>query len=156
MLMKSKPEELIRIAIRLAKKHVQLFAEEADGPGVGNTLVNDYINELKAFAKKKFQGDFAERSVMGGTNLRFDYYFPKEKTVIEIALSLHNSNTEFEKDLLKCLLARTQGMLVKELWFFTRTQGVESLDRPARRAFIDYVEKIHSLKIKIFSLNDGN
>ena len=47
---------------------------------------------------------------------RFDFFFPDEAVAVEFAFGLHNPNSEFERDIFKCLLAIDDGCPVEEAY----------------------------------------
>ena len=62
-------------------------------------------------AKDIFRTDFSVKKACRGARYCFDFYFPDERTAVEIALGLHNPISEYERDIFKCLLARAKKAL---------------------------------------------
>ncbi len=85
-------------------------------------------------ATDEFKEDFSEKCISGNNGLRVDFYFPGEKTVVEVAMGLRNSNSEFERDILKVLMAGEGS--VKRLVFLTKPGGIARTNCPGARAII--------------------
>jgi hypothetical protein len=62
-------------------------------------------------AKEVSGSDYSEKVVCKGTGFRLDFFSPDEETAVEFAFGLHNPNSEFERDILKCVLAIEGGFL---------------------------------------------
>ena len=73
---------------------------QTKGAGKGNYATNSFIRELRALASKEFGGDFSEKNICGENSLAVDFFFPDSGTIVEVALSLKNAGTEYEKDIL--------------------------------------------------------
>ena len=95
----SNAERLVGVAEQLANEIVGFF--EVAGPGKGDARTQAFMKELGVRAENEFGQNFAEREICGRTALRPDFYFPEEGSIVEVALSLRNPNSEFERDLLK-------------------------------------------------------
>ena len=141
----SKTDTLITIAKTLATEWPRFH--ERLGPGEGDHSTKDYMRELSRRATETFGKDFAEKCISGENGLRVDFHFPDERTVIEIAMSLRNSNSEFERDILKALIAgdRSVGRLV----FLTKPGGKARANSPSARAIIKWAESAHNLLIEV-------
>jgi hypothetical protein len=104
------------------------------GPGQGDHATKAYMKELGEMATDEFKEDFSEQCISGNNGLRVDFYFPGEKTVVEVAMGLRNSNSEFERDILKVLMAGEGS--VKRLVFLTKPSGIARTNCPSARAIL--------------------
>jgi hypothetical protein len=145
-----KAEQLLEMAIEVATTfgHFQL----AKGPGAGNSRTNLFVRALNDRAVAKFGQKHHERQLCEQTDLRADYYFEDEGTIVEIALGLPNPNTEFEKDILKALVARDRGLAVEHLIFISRAGAIAKCNQPGRPAMVEWARRVHDLKITILEL----
>lgn len=100
------------------------------GPGDGNRATNSFIATLRTKAKEEFGSDFAEQKICGSTSQAVDFYFPQEATIVEIALGLPNPGSEFEKDVLKAIIAQDCGFNVKRLRFISRPGAIKKCAQP--------------------------
>jgi hypothetical protein len=50
-----------------------------------------------------------QERALTGAKYSFDFFIPSEQTAVDIALSLRNVVTEFEKDIFKAILAKDGG-----------------------------------------------
>lgn len=117
----SNAERLVSIAERLANEIVGFF--EVAGPGKGDVRTQAFMQELGIRAEKELGQNFAERAICGQTALRPDFYFPGEGSIVEVALSLRNPNSEFERDLLKAIIAKEAGNRVDRLVLLCKPGG---------------------------------
>lgn len=92
----TKTEELLHVAQQIADERPNFF--EKKGAGKGDRDTNSFMVELRLRAKQVFGTDFSEKRICGDTNLAIDFFIPDEGTIIEVALSLRNPNSEFERD----------------------------------------------------------
>jgi hypothetical protein len=104
----------------LAQKKASLFPsfQERVGPGLekGNGVTNDYLKALNQAVADNFPTQvLIQERVAPGVKYTFDFYVPSEQTAVEIALSLRNIVTEFEKDIFKGILAKDSGKPMRKL-----------------------------------------
>lgn len=132
----TKAEQLFAWAQELANSDPEFHLVK--GPGAGNQRNNDFVRRLQARATSEFAQRFDEHIVCNDTDLRADYYFPDEATIVEIALGLPNPNTEFEKDILKALVAKDRGFPVDRLIFISRPGARKKCSQPGRAAKVAY------------------
>lgn len=138
------------LASRLARELPSFF--DRSGPGAGNRLTNQYMQQLRDAAVHRFQNDYSEQQVCGDNGLRPDFYFPDERTIVEVALSLRNSNSEFERDILKALLAKEAGCEVCELVFISRPGGVLRHEQASSRAFLGWLRQTQGINVTFHDL----
>ncbi|MDN7124542.1 hypothetical protein J6I90_06580 [Pseudidiomarina sp. 1APP75-32.1] len=119
--MMHKHEALFELAQELANNTYGFF--HSKGPGIGNHATNQYVRTLAEKANRKFGEDYSEKTISGTSALAVDYYFDDEATIVEVAFGLKNPNTEYEKDVLKAVMAKQNGNAVKKLVFFTKPGG---------------------------------
>jgi hypothetical protein len=125
---------------------------EVKGPGVGDHATNEFTRNLRKCAAEYFQTDLSEKSVCRGVSSRFDFYFPDEAVVVEFAFGLHNPQSEFEKDIFKCLLARDSGCPVEKLVFVAKPGGDARLKAPFQSAVSGFVQKTFGLNVSVWEL----
>src|SRR5580765_1032360 len=147
-----RPLLLLAIAREIASGNPDFQA--ALGPGAGNLATNAFLQELQRRARVEFGGaDFCEKKVCGDNSLAVDFYFPEEATIVEVALGLPNPASEFEKDVLKAIMAQEHGHDVKRLFFISRPGAAKKSSQPGRVAMKEWVEENHSLQIEIHELS---
>ena len=146
----NKAEELLVLVQKLALKTPGFF--EIKGPGIGDRASNKFMKNLKQLAKDRFGNDFSEHKVCDTTKFAIDFYFPDERTAVEIAFGLHNPNSEFERDIFKCLLARESGFEVRRLVLMGKPGASDRQSSPGPIAIRSYVEKKFNLVIDIFEI----
>ena len=145
----SKTEQLCTLAKNLASDWPQFF--EKLGPGAGDHATQAYMTKLNARAFETFNEDYSQKHISGDNGLCVDFYFPDEATVIEIAMGLRNSSSEFERDILKAIMAQDAktNNLVTRLIFLTKPPGRVRTNSPSRRAIIAWAHQAHSLSIEV-------
>ncbi len=146
----SKAEDLYRIANRLASKEEGFF--EKKGPGAGNHATNRFIAELGNAVQRKFRYNYSEQAICGENSLAVDFYFPEESTIVEVALGLKNPSTEFEKDILKAVMARDLGNNVQHLVFIAKPGGEKKCRQPGRTAVKKWLKETHGISIEVKDL----
>ena len=146
-------DKLYSLAQDLALAHEGFF--EKMGPGTGDKSTNAFMAKLRQRAIETFGRDFSEAQISGENRLAVDFYFPHARTAIEIALSLRNSNTEFERDILKALMANACGNPVSTLVFISKPGATKRLAEPAPRAIMAWVRDTHGLAIEVRELVPG-
>jgi hypothetical protein len=110
------------------------------------------MRQLRTAATEAFGDDFSERKVCGDTSFAVDFYFPEEATIVEVALGLPNPASEFEKDILKAIMAQDLGVSVGRLFFISRAGAERKCAQPGRTAIMKWALQAHNLKIEIFEL----
>ncbi len=141
---------LFQIAQNLANERPELFKKK--GPGLGNQSTNLFMIELRKRAQNKFGRSFSENRICGNTDFAVDFYFPEEATIVEVALSLNNPNREFEKDIIKAILAKKAGNAVKKLVFISKPGAIQRNDEPGPKAIASWVEEDYGIKVVIKEL----
>jgi len=125
---------------------------EIKGPGKGNHSTNDFINELGRLANQEFGEDYSEQNICGDNSLAVDFYFPEEGVIVEVALGVKNPNTEYEKDILKAIMAKDLGHKVSKLLFITKPGGHKKCNQPGRTAVREWLQKTHGIAIEVIDL----
>lgn len=145
-----KAERLYLLAQGIAVGTPHFF--DVKGAGDGDRATNLFMSHLRKLAKKTFGKDYSEKQVCQGTKLAFDFYFPDEECVVEVAFGLRNPNSEFERDIFKCLLAIDVGLRIKRLLFISKPGALPRQNSPASKAIMDYVRHRHGLQIETLEL----
>jgi hypothetical protein len=148
----SKAQQLLHLAEKLAHEDATFF--QIAGPGAGDRRTNAYVAELRSRATAHFGRDFSEARICGDTGLRVDYFLPDEHTIVEIAFSLRNSASEFERDILKAVVAQESGCDVRRLVFLCKPGGEARHQAPASRAFMDWVNARHGIAVEIHDIRE--
>jgi hypothetical protein len=138
------------LAQKLAEATPSFF--DINGPGKGDHATNAFMTKLRALAKMHYGKDLHERQCVPGANFRFDFYLEDEKTVVEIALSLRNPNSEFEKDLLKCILAKEQGLEIDYLLLICKPGGMKKAEEPGRRRMVELVKEKFGITVETWDI----
>lgn len=142
--------QLIGLAQGIVGKDHDFFRPA--GPGDGNTKTNAFMRELQHQAEGNFKEDHSEQRICGDTKFAVDFYFREEATIVEVALGLKNSNTEFEKDILKALMAKETGQPVNRLLFLSKPGAVKRHSRPGSCDMIEWVKRNHQIQVDIKEL----
>jgi len=148
--MGEKVDRLILAAQKLAEQQPDFFKTKGQGPG--DHAANEYMRNLRKVAQGIFGKDHSEAKVRADLDFKFDFYFPEEATVVEIALSLDKPMTEMEKDIFKCLLAKEAGKPIERLVLVAKPGGETRQTTPGQAAIREFVTKKFGLGIDIFEL----
>lgn len=122
------------------------------GPGAGDHATTEFMRRLRERAAEAFGTDFSERRICGATAFAVDFYFPDESTIVEVALGLPNPGSEFEKDVLKAVIAQDYGTSVRRLFFISRAGAVKKCSQPGRTAVKEWARTKHNLEVEVHEL----
>ncbi len=150
----TKVEKIIRAAQDIADERPNFFMKK--GAGEGDKDTNSFMTELRSRAKQKCGVDFSEKQICGENNLSVDFFIPEEDTIIEVALSLRNPNSEFERDIFKAIMAKEQGAHVHNLIFLSKPGAIKRHKQPSSVAMKEWLYKKHSIHLKIRELSDNH
>ena len=142
------------VLIRLAKEIAEATPnfQTVKGAGDGDRATAAFMLALRGRAIDEFGHDFSESKVCGDTAFAVDFYFPDEATIVEVALGLPNPQSEFEKDILKAIMARESGHAVSRLVFVSRAGAVKKCQQPGRSAIRSWAKHKHDLSVEVHEL----
>lgn len=143
--------KLFELAKRVANSNPEF--QFVKGPGAGNRATNGFLREIRKLALDEFGEDFSEQRICGQTSQAVDFYFPAEGTIVEVALGLPNPASEFEKDILKAIMAKENGCRIRQLVFISRPGSAQMCQQPGRVGFISWARARHGISIKIYELD---
>jgi hypothetical protein len=146
----TKAERLLLVAQQITEETPEFFI--ALGQGKGNIRSNLFMAELRKRARSIFGTDYSECKLCGDTNLAIDFYFPDEETAVEIAGMLGAPNSEYEKDIFKCLLAKDGGKKISKLVFIAKPGSAKVHNQPGRRAIADFVRQKYGIEVSLEEL----
>jgi len=148
----TKAEKILSLAQAIADKRPNFF--EKKGAGKGDKDTNSFMAELRLRTQQALGGDFSEKQICGNNNLSVDFFIPDENSIIEIALSLRNPNSEFERDILKAIMAKEQGEPVLNLVFLSKPGAIKRHQQPSSIAMKNWVLKNYGIEVEIRELRD--
>ncbi len=146
----NKFEIIIETAIKIASETENF--QEIKGAGKGNYATNSYMAILRKKITEIFKTDYSERKISGENSFAVDFFIPEEKSIIEVALGLPNTASEFEKDILKAIMAKELGVEIDNLIFISRAGAIKKCSQPGRKAMQEWAKKVHNINIKIYEL----
>lgn len=146
----NRPEALLTAARELAAKNASFQA--VLGPGAGDRATAAYLRELQSMTDLPGQDACHEQRLCGETGFAVDFYFREAETIVEVALGLPNPQSEFEKDILKAIIAKELGNPVRRLMFISRAGGEKKCSQPGRKAVIAWAKEKHDLLIEVHDL----
>lgn len=123
------------------------------GPGIGDRATRDFMRKLQGRAMASFGKDYSEQKICGETSLAVDFYFSEDATIVEVALGLPNPASEFEKDILKAIMAQECGHNVRRLYFISRPGAEKKCAQPGRTAVKTWARDKHSLLVEVHELD---
>lgn len=142
----AKSEQLIALAQQIADETPDFF--ETKGPGRGDRAANSFMARLRQRAAKAFGEDLSEQKIVAeNTSLAVDFFFPNEETIVEVALGLRNPLSEFERDILKAILAKEQHRNVRRLIFLSKPGAVKRRTQPSSQAIVSWAKRNHKIEV---------
>lgn len=145
-----RPGQLVELARSIAAANPDFQAVR--GPGDGDRATQRFMTELRELAHAMFGQDFSEKKICGENAFAVDFYFAEEETIVEVALGLPNPASEFEKDILKAIIAQDQGQRVRRLVFISRAGAMRKCAQPGRYAVQEWARARHGLSVEIQEL----
>lgn len=145
-----KPALLLSAARALAAGNPAF--QDVLGPGAGDKATAMFLRQLHLELNDSFGALCHERKICGETGFSVDFYFAEEQAIVEIALGLPNPQSEFEKDILKAVIAKESGNPVRRLIFISRAGGEKKCLQPGRQAVISWAKEKHDLAIEVHDL----
>lgn len=149
----SKVIRLLEIVQQAANDRPALF--DVKGAGSGDLDTNAFMADVRDRAIKVLGDDFSEKRICGDSHLAVDFYIPAEATIVEIALGLKHPNSEFEKDILKALMAQQEQNWVNRLVLIGKPGAVKQCSQPGRRAFMDWAKDKHNVVIDVYDIKNN-
>lgn len=146
----TKAERLYLIAQQIAEKTPGFFTPI--GAGKGNLRSNAFMDAVKITAKQVFGREYSEAKLCGENKLAIDFYFPDEETAVEIAGMLGGPNSEYEKDIFKCLLAQDKGTKIRKLVFIAKPGAAKIGSAPGRGAIAQFVREHFGIEVSVEEL----
>lgn len=141
---------IVAAAKELASERPTLFTTK--GPGAGDRDTAAYMTELRRRLRDRLTHDYAEQTICGESKLCVDYYVPSEATVIEVALSLRNPQSEFERDILKALMAKDAGYAVDFLLFVSKPGAIKRHSQPSSKSLLNWLARAHGISVEVVEL----
>lgn len=146
-------DKVYRMAQQIAT-HIPGFHKRR-GPGkkAGNRVTDRFLAALDDRVRRRWKTECRiQEPVVDGLAYRFDYFIPSEKTVVEIALSLRNAVTEFEKDIFKAILARAAHKPVRRLLLIGKQGAVKRQGAPGPTAIKKWVKQQCGIEVQVKEL----
>jgi hypothetical protein len=151
--MKSIADEIFELAKKIAHRTPGFQHRRGPGKTAGNGVTSRFLSALNQEVAKQFAGVCRlQEPVAPGVKYSFDFFIPCENTSVEIALSLRNVVTEFEKDIFKAILATESGKRVKKLTLIGKGGSVKRQNEPGPNAIKSWVRHHYGIEIDVREL----
>jgi hypothetical protein len=125
---------------------------EIKGPGEGDRATNAFMKVLREQLKEAVPDAKPEQCLCGENKLAVDFYIEAEGTIVELAFGLRNPTSEFERDILKALMAKEAGRNVKQLVFVSKPGAVKRCGQPGAQAIVKWAKQKHDLAIAVYEV----
>ncbi len=146
----NKTDQLLALAQALSDARPSFF--EIKGPSIGDRDTATFMKDLQIRAANAFGDDHSEKEICGKNKLRVDFYFSDEETIVEVALGLRNPLSEYERDILKAIMANEAGNHVARLVLISKPGALKRLAQPSAAAIRAWAERNHGIKVEIREL----
>lgn len=155
--MKSVAEQIFDLAQQIAHRTPGFQERRGPGKAAGNGVTDEFLAALNREVAKRFATVCRlQEPVAPGLKYSFDYFIPSESTAIEIALSLGNDVTEFEKDIFKAILGKESGKSVTKLVLIGKDGCVKRRNGPGPNAIKRWVSENCGIEIQVKELTCGD
>lgn len=147
--MQDRADRIIELAreIAAAEPDFQLVR----GAGAGDRATAIFLAALRTRVHTTLGIECWEKKICGPTSYAVDFYLEEEGTVVEVALGLPNPSSEYEKDVLKAIIAQDY-FPVRRLVLISRAGGEQKCRQPGRTAVREWARTKHGLTIDVFDL----
>ncbi|HWZ90245.1 MAG TPA: hypothetical protein VNW92_15385 [Polyangiaceae bacterium] len=145
-------DQLLLIAQRVANLQPGFF--DVKSSARGDDATSAYMRDLRSAVEAQLGRGYSEHRICGDHRLAMDFFIERDRTVIEVAFGLRNSNSEFERDILKVLMAREAGVEVRRLVFIAKPGGEKRVSQASSRAIVEWAARNHQLEIAVRDLAD--
>lgn len=128
------------------------------GPGAdkGNGATKQFVLQVNEIVRSRWPSEVAiKQSAIPNAELDFDFYIPSEETALEIALSIRNPVSEYEKDIFKALLARDHGLPITRLVLVGKNDSVKTRSIPGSKAIRDWAQSKTGLIVEVLEIAKG-
>jgi hypothetical protein len=149
-------DDLLKV-IHQAAASIPTFNDRL-GPGVnaGNGANRHFLKTVNGAVTERWPNQVEiDRTAISGAKLNFNFYIPSEQTAIEIALSIRNPVSEYEKDIFKGLMARDSGLPLERLILVGKSGSVKLRNSPGSKAIRDWAWEKHKLKVEVHEIAAG-
>lgn len=151
--MKSIAEQIFELAKQIADRTPGFQERRGPGKAAGNGVTDEFLAALDREVAKRFSNVCRlQEPVAPGVKFTFDYFIPSEETAVEIALSLRNIVTEFEKDIFKAILANESGKSVRKLILIGKEGSVKRQNGTGPNAVKRWVRERCGIEIQVQEL----
>ena len=146
-------DELLQVIHQTAAEIPTFDLRLGPGKDKGNGATKLFVKMVNEIAAQRWPDQVKQNfRAVPTTRMDFDLYVPSERTAIEIALSVRNPVSEYEKDILKALLAQAGGLALDRLILIGKKGSVEKRNEPAPLAIRNWAWEKHSLKVEVHEI----
>jgi hypothetical protein len=146
-------DQLFEIAQQIASRTPNF--QECIGPGkeAGNGVTTAFLRSVDTAVADNWPTQVRlQEPAAPGVKYSFDYFIPAESTAVEIALSLRNFVTEFEKDIFKAILANEADKGITKLILIGKAGSVKRQNGTGPNAIKRWVQQNCGIKIEVREL----
>ena len=147
--MEDRVQQIVELAREIAAADPNF--QSIKGAGVGDRATAKFLAELRKRVFEAFGDECWEKKICGPTAYAVDFYLEAENAAIELALGLPNPSSEFEKDILKAIIAQDY-FPVRRLVLISRAGGEKKCRQPGRSALRNWALTKYNLQIDVFDL----
>lgn len=151
--MKRIADQIFDLAQQLASRTPGFQERVGPGKQAGNGVTNAFLNSPDTAVSDNWPTEVRrQEQVAPGVKYSFDYFIPSEETAVEIALSLRNIVTEFEKDIFKAILANEAGKKITKLVLIGKAGSVKRQSCTGPNAIKRWVEHNCGIVVQVKEL----
>jgi hypothetical protein len=147
-------EQIFTLAQQIADRIPGFQDRKGPGKKAGNGVTNRFIRALDTAVSDNWPAIVRQQEpVAPGVRYTFDYFIPSEDTAVEIALSLRNIVTEFEKDIFKAILAKESGKRVERLVLIGKAGSIKRQNGTGPNAIKAWVQQRCVIQIDVMEIS---
>lgn len=151
--MKTISDQIFDLAQQIAGQMEGFQERRGPGKAAGNGGTDDFLAALDRQVAAHFPAECRlQEPAAPGVRYSFDYFIPSEETAVEIALSLRNIVTEFEKDIFKAILANEAGKRVRKLVLIGKSGSIKRQNGTGPNAVKAWVKNKCGIEVEVREL----
>lgn len=140
-------ERLLQLAAGWAAGHPGYFRAEMSAPEI-----HQFTSILRDLAVLHIGRHEAKPLEIAGGREMIDYFFPEQRTAVEIVLDLPRTAAVFEHTVLKCLIAADEGARIERLLLLSRHGAAWTITERGPTGIAQWFQQRHGVSVEIREL----
>lgn len=119
-----------------------------------NSEKRQFERYLRSKIREDLETDYSERVLSRRCRYRVDYFIKEESTVIELELSSPGSNTNFERDCFKIIIAKDESVDIKHFIMLGVYGTARRHEEPGPNTIKEIMKSKFGVDVQVFDITD--